>query len=32
MIDYSKLKKSLQLLYEQNTRIRSLNEEPNPQH
>lgn len=27
MIDYSKLKKSLQLLYEQNTRIRSLNED-----
>lgn len=32
MIDYSKLKKSLQLLYEQNTRIRSLNEEPNRRH
>lgn len=27
MIDYSKLKKSLQLLDEQNTRIRSLNED-----
>lgn len=27
MIDYSKLKKSLQLLHEQNTRIRSLNED-----